>query len=407
MAITVTKTVHIPPEWLGEVSVPHPEGFFGIYVVECNTAYCRSSGVELIQIYGGTISSDVWGKYFQRCSDDNGRTWSQPSVIFRPQQTEAGTVRWNEGCLFLDEKENRLCHFVNYSIFPKTKVTQDVLRTTRILERISMDGGKTFRENQLIQRGHDAVNWADGATFGRNRIYVSFPAPLKLKNGKILLPVSKTPYAEDKANVFMMHEETGCMIGQWKGDRIEWDLSEIVTLDASLSSRGLCEPTLAEMADGTILMVMRGSNYGLADAPGHRWQSLSRDGGRTWSKPVPWTYRTGEPFYSPASGSRLIRNSGNGRLYWFGNITPANPQGSIPRCPLQIAEVDERIKAVIKESVEVIDTLQPEDGAETQLSNFRVYEDRLTHEFVLHLARIGERGGKDRTSPSYQYRIGI
>jgi len=405
MSITVAKTVHIPPEWLDEVAEPHPEGFFGIYVIECNTAYRFKTGQDLTQIYGGTISSDVWGKYFQRCSADNGSTWSPPAVIYRPRHTGAGTVRWNEGCLFLDEEENYLCHFVNYSIYTKNVITEDSEKRVRILERISTDGGQTFSEKQLIQRGHDETNWAAGVVCGQSRICVSFPAPLRLRNGRILLPISRTSYTKGNASVFTRQNEAGCMIGQWQDGHIDWDLSAMVSIPPSLSSRGLCEPALAEMADGSILMIMRGSNYGLAGVPGHKWQSLSQDGGRTWSAPVPWTYRTGERFFSPASGSRLIRNSCNGKLYWIGNITPDNPAASVPRYPLQIAEVDEQSKAIVKESVSIIDDRQAGDGPETQLSNFRVYEDRLTHEFVLHLARVGERGGKDRASPAYRYLI--
>jgi len=410
MSIAVTKTVHIPPEWLKEISSPHPEGYFGVFVVECNTAYCFNTGPELMQVYGGMIASDTWNKYFQRFSKDNGRTWSEPIVMYQPTPTAGGSIRWNEGCLFLDEEKNRLCHFVNYALFPKKVLTDDVLKTTRMLEQISVDGGKTFKKRQLIQRGHDETNWAEGVVYGQNRIYVSFSAPLKLKNGNILLPVTRSPNPAGYtgyASVYHMPEDAGCMIGQWNGGHIDWDLSAMLTLAPSVAAHGLCEPALAEMADGSILMIMRGSNYKLAGVSGHKWQSLSRDGGWTWSPPIPWTYHTGEPFFSPASGSRLIRNSGNGKLYWIGNITPVNPTGGVPRCPIQIAEVDEQKKLLIKDTVAVIDTLQPGDGPETQLSNFRVYEDRFTHEFVLYLARIGERGGKDRTSPSYQYWIRI
>ncbi len=405
MPIAVEKTVQIPAELLGEVSSQHTGGYSGVFVAECNTAYRFNTGPELVQIYGGMIASDVWNKYFQRFSEDNGQSWSPPAIIFRPMPTPNGSIRWNESCLFLDEEKNRLCHFTNYSMFPKTFLTAEVLKTTRILMRLSADGGRTFVAKQLVQRGYDQTHWAAGVVFGRNRLYVSFPAPLKLKNGTILLPVSRTPAPIGYPSLTLIPEDAGCLIGQWNGDQLEWELSGMVSVAPSLSARGLCEPTLAEMADGSILMIMRGSNYGLAGAAGCKWRSLSRDGGHTWSQPAPWTYHTGEPFFSPASGARLIRHAGNGRLYWFGNITPTNPNGNIPRCPLQIAEVDEASKTLIKDSVEVIDMRQPADGPETHLSNFRVYADRRTHEFVLHLARIGERGGKDRTSPSYQYRI--
>lgn len=61
--------------------------------------------------------------------------------------------------------------------------------------------------------------------------------------------------------------------------------------DPAASTRGTIEPTLAEMPDGRILMVMRGSNGGSKDPefkiPGYRWHSVSSDGGYHWTKPQP------------------------------------------------------------------------------------------------------------------------
>ena len=48
-----------------------------------------------------------------------------------------------------------------------------------------------------------------------------------------------------------------------------------------------------------------------------------------------------------------------------------------------------------------------EDSPFVQFSNFKVYEDRKTDEFVLTTARIQERSEKDITSPAYQYRLDI
>jgi hypothetical protein len=74
---------------------------------------------------------------------------------------------------------------------------------------------------------------------------------------------------------------------------------------------------------------------------------------------------------------------------------------------LQIAEVDEQKSAIIRETVFVIEDRQEGDSPFVQCSNFKVYEDRETHEFVLTMARIQERSEKDLSSPAYQYRIGV
>ena len=405
MKIHVTKTVDIPSESLLDEPVPNPY-YTGLPVIEVNTAYRRRAGRELLQVYGAMVASDAWGRYYQRISEDNGRTWSEPTVIFQPHQTEEGIHRWNEGALFLDEEKDRLLFFNNYSLYPETTHSRSVLGLTRIRMRMSSNGGPFSEPRQIIQRGHDEVNWADGVKFGTNCMHISFPAPLKLRNGKILLPVGRMPLNTLDTEGLLLPVEAGCMVGEWVGDYLEWDLGGMVGIDPNLSSRGLCEPALAELPDGAILMIMRGSNEGIR-ASGRRWRAISKDGARTWSKPEPLRYDTGEDFYSPASGSRLIRSSRNGKLYWLGNIVPENPEGSLPRQPVQIAEVDEHKVALKQDTVSVIDDRRSDDPPVVHLSNFRVYEDRETGEIVMNLARLFERGPKDNTSPSYQYRIRI
>jgi hypothetical protein len=60
------------------------------------------------------------------------------------------------------------------------------------------------------------------------------------------------------------------LIGTWTdGDRLQWTMSQRVQADPKRTTRGLIEPTLAELPDGHILMVMRGSNGGSADPDFH------------------------------------------------------------------------------------------------------------------------------------------
>jgi hypothetical protein len=306
-------------------------------------------------------------------------------------------------------------------------------------------GDEFSAPRQVIQKGYDETRWAEGVEFRKNSAQISFCAPVKLKSGRILLPIQICPLGSDFSKPFLIKEEAGCFIGaaapppvpfgslpkgstfgaspsenktgnrasssagQRKEYSIEWERSQMVKIDPALSSRGLCEPAIAELADGSLLMVCRGSNTTITHMPGYKWRAISRDGGRRWSAPEPFTYERGENFFSPATGSRLIRHSRTGRLYWIGNITPANPDGNRPRYPLQIAEVDEAAQALRKATVRVIEDRQAQDSPLVQFSNFRVYEDRETGEFVLLLARIQERQRDERktdlTSPAYEYRI--
>ena len=47
-------------------------------------------------------------------------------------------------------------------------------------------------------------------------------------------------------------------------------------------TRSLDEPAVAQMDDGTLMMIMRGSSTALQAMTGVKFFSVSRDGGRTW-----------------------------------------------------------------------------------------------------------------------------
>lgn len=380
----------------------------GVGIEQVNTCYAQRAGLRLFQVYALTAGDDAFGAFYQRTSDDNGRTWSQPTALFEPEQTQDGIVRRGESALFLDEERDALIHVYNHALYPAGHFTGDVERFTRVFVRISRDGGRTFGPDaQVVEKRFDPEHWASEVVYGWNSMPISFCAPVKTSDGCLLLPVQRCPLGSDFNNPGAIKWQAGCVIGRWLGDTLEWELNEMVCLPADVSSRGLCEPAIAELSDGALLMICRGSNAGLPDVPGYKWYSMSRDGGCVWSPPAPMTYADGREFFSPATGSRLVRHSRNGRLYWIGNIVPDYPDGNRPRYPLQIAEVDEDKRALISETVRVIEDRRTKDPPLVQFSNFRVYEDRETGEFVLTMARFQERGEHDLNSPAYQYRIPI
>lgn len=385
------RTIHLPMR--GEVGIE-----------QVNTCYAEPAGVRLYQVYAETAGSDAFGAFYERTSEDNGRTWSAPARWYEPEVTPQGVVRRGEGALFLDEGRGRLLQFYNHALYPEGHFSGEVERFHRIFYRVSGDGGRTWGEGrQIVVVGGDERSWAPGVVYGENGMAVSFCAPLQLADGTLVLPVQRCPRGFDAADPWSILWEAGCLLGRWAGDELAWQMGELVSLPAEVSTRGLCEPTFAELPEGRLLMVCRGSNVRRPDLPGHKWLSLSTDGGRTWSAAEPFTYAGGQPFFSPATGSRLLRLS-TGQLYWIGNIVPENPAGNSPRYPLQMAAVDEAGPGLIEESVRVIEDRRPGDAPSVQLSNFRVYEDRQTGELVLTMARFQERGEAYLHTPAYQYR---
>ncbi|HNC99054.1 MAG TPA: hypothetical protein PKW90_23165, partial [Myxococcota bacterium] len=118
-------------------------------------------------------------------------------------------------------------------------------------------------------------------------------------------------------------------------------------------------------------------------------------------------YAEGTPFYSPSSIHRMLRHGVTGKLYWIGNLCAEPPRGNHPRYPLVIAEVDETAAALRRETVTVIDDRHAHEGADVQLSNFSLLEDRETHQLELHLTTYGQESDpKDwATADSIRYRV--
>ncbi|NLX95809.1 MAG: exo-alpha-sialidase [Rhodopirellula sp.] len=269
--------------------------------------------------------------------------------------------------------------------------------------RVSTDGGRTWQfDEPIIQKGErfSAAHPIDGVHIGKNCYFLGDAGcrPIRTREGTVLVPVQMPPLDPSGEG---FHNPGGgwywldsrVLIGRWTDDNhITWDVSQPIEGNGDRTARGLYEPTLAEMPDGKILCVMRGSNGGPRDQshqwPSYKWLSVSSDGGHTWSEPAPWTYSDGEPFFSPASMSELFAHS-NGRTYWIGNLSPANCQANHPRWPLVIGRVDPKTHGLIRESLLVIDTKQP-DEEDVNLSHWHVFEDRLAGDIVIPMARAGK-----------------
>jgi hypothetical protein len=236
--------------------------------------------------------------------------------------------------------------------------------------------------------------------------------PIRTRAGRILIPAQTTPVGPDgeyfnPGGGYSFHEAS-VLIGQWThGDRLNWKISPPVSIDPARSTRGAIEPTLAEMPDGRILMVLRGSNGGTKDPdhriPSYRWHAVSADGGLTWSTPEPWTYTNGATFFSPSSCSQLLTHS-NGRCYWLGNICKTNAKANSPRHPFVIAQVDPATLQLIESTVTLIDQCRPGEDPSLTLSNFMAHEDRQTGEILLHMSRLFT---STATGDAYVYRIAV
>lgn len=239
--------------------------------------------------------------------------------------------------------------------------------------------------------------------------------PLTLPDGAILMPVQSAPTGPDgrywNPGGGYTYTDAMALHGRWKPDgRLAWTASDRVKADPSRSTRGLIEPTLAQLPDGRILMIMRGSNDRRLELPGCKWASISEDQGHTWSAPVPWTFTDGAPFFSPSACSQLLRHS-SGKLFWTGNICGQNPKGNSPRYPLILGEVDQDSGLLIRDSLCRLDDRQEGESENLTLSNFLIREDLQSGELLLHMTRFfpgpPKAGNPDWTADALIYRIKV
>lgn len=393
---------------------PNPPGASTAYEYEY---YSKPAGTEKIRLRFLDISNDIFDDGSLSFSSDNGRTWrdQRPNVVGK--KTTGGTLRRFECIGFTDPVENKLITLYLEGLFKHDDLLEGVSQYY-VNYRVSDDGGRTsLVDERIIQKGGDASGAYDAhhpfkdTWVGKNAIMLPLIPPIvRTKQGHLCLIVSRSLLGPDGKSYnpgggFTWLEEM-VLIGRWqKGGRIEWEPVAGLSLPPTKSTRGLDECTLAERPDGTLLLVMRGSNDAEGKIPGHKWFATSRDAGFTWSEIRPWGYADGSLFFSSASMCQLLPHS-NGKLYWLGNISAENARANLPRDIFSISEVDPRSHLLKKDTLFIIDRAQPQDPPDTQLSNFAAHEDRQTGEIIVNVPYFTNPGG-GWVGDTYRYRVGV
>lgn len=360
---------------------------------EYNAYYVEREGVKLRS--GNNVSGD------------NGRTW-KPSPI-TPDYSANLPFGYRRGGLMcgLDPASGRIVGALialdTEGLDPSIHEPEVGQEAYYLRVRVSLDGGTTWAYDEpMIQTGekYSKARPFDDLIIGRNALYLGDKGsiPVFTRDGKVLVPAQMTVLSENpdekwyRPNHAFTWTDAVVLIGTWNGEKYEWERSSRIAITPDLSTRGMIEPTLFEAPDGRILAVMRGSNGGQGDPefiiPSRRWQSISRDGGRTWSAPVPWTYDDGTDFFSPSSMSVLFRHS-SGRGFWIGNISETNCKANHPRNPLIFGEVDSETLLLKKDSLLTVDKIEEadKDRLPLNLCHTGIYEDRETKELVITYIR--------------------
>lgn len=380
-----------------------------------NSFYTRASGVEKRRTRAIETRSDLFDTDEFAYSNDNGKTWgdwqSVPSIFKEPR----GTRRLWTTPGFIDPTRDRLVTFVLEGLLPADD-PMDGMKHYFLRYRISEDGGRSnVTDEVIVQDGYTPDHPFDCIWVGKNSMMIGDlgSRPIRTRTGRILMPVQTTPIGPDgeyfNPGGGMTFHESAVVIGTWISERkISWTLSQRVSIDPARSTRGAIEPTIIEMPDGRILMVMRGSNGGTKDPdhriPSYRWHSISNDGGQTWSAAEPWTYHEdGVAFFSPSSCSQLLHHS-NGQYYWLGNINARNSKANSPRYPFFIGQVHPQSLKLMRQNLLKVDDRAADEDESVTLSNFMAHEDRQAGQVILHMSRFDV---STLTGDAYEYRIDV
>ncbi len=372
-------------------------------VAPCVKEFYVGPGLERWQLHAFESVSDVWDDIKQRFSNDNGRTWSDYEPLPMGQRFLKG-VRVQEGGLtrFYDPVAGvllgswvRIVHAGGFfNSFTYYRISRDQGRTWTEPKQLRYEDGEDFDPDTPLKPGFLKKNQGcPGYTITRH------------SNGTVLLCVGHANAPDDPDND-KRKEKAGalCFIGRWnaKAGDYDWTAGKRISGSPTITSRGMAEPVIAELRDTRVLMLLRGSDT--PQTPGRRWFSISADGGRTFGEIRELKYDDGSSFYTPSTMCSLIRHSVTGKLYYVGNISPTPPRGNAPRYPLIIAEVDEKIPALRRDSVTVIDDRRPGQAAGIQFSNFSLLENRETHEFELYITLFAAHPGQHwATADCYKY----
>lgn len=399
--------------------------------------YADHDGLTLIETLSSQSRSDFLDGTKQRVSHDNGKMWSDWETLYHYTDDNLNQGEhqraYLDGPVVYNPVYRHTVSFRTQQIWVGgyEKATKEYWSGNSADDAfhsfitVKGDDGTQYTEFIRYQSGDDfdPENWAKPSFVYRNYGFVIGNVVVD-ENGDILftMEVRMENLCElggmDINEIFpsMPTFPNGILVmrGKWNGERYVLTPGQPIVISDRLSSRGLNEPTMARLASGRILVIMRASNAVMSwrdrmrlepGTPGFKWYAYSDDNGETFSEVMPWHFDDGEVIYSSATYSRIIRDVRTGKHYWVGNITDHHVNGNWPRFPLNIVEIDEQYGTAKKKSLTVIDTRREGEPETVQLSNFNLIQNRENGYFEVVLSKYGQIPGNDWCSEVWMYEI--
>ncbi|MEX0643072.1 MAG: sialidase family protein [Pirellulales bacterium] len=368
-----------------------------------------------------------------RLSNDNGRTWSDyqtlpDDTVINVDPATGHSVRMWEGTdasiPFYDSRAGVLFQPWLQRVYG---IDSDGNENGKFYDfsyyRLSTDYGATWTPPKQLKYesgpDYDPSHPLDNLSF--NNAYIAENLTLT-SSGKLILGIGNTKALNGSDNIGGELMGAFNFSGTWNGltgaaADYTWQASNRVAISPTyvnsttpVSTRGLMETSTAQLQDGRVINLWRGSNKGLsgsaAAAGGHKWFSIADSEGQSLGPIQELKYDDGTRFYSASSRAWLFRSELTNKLYWFGNVTPDVPSGNRPRETLVIAEFDETLLAVKKDTLTIIDERAPDQPSLIQFNNFSILENPENHKIELMLTDYGADGHPSQLGGNaYKYTV--
>jgi predicted neuraminidase len=216
----------------------------------------RLSNGQLLTVWWVSAKNQPKGSIYGAFSADSGRTWSEPKVLIEDAVKASGDPN-----ILVDG--NKVFVF-STQVFVPNKINKSWIAMVR-----SEDDGKTWSKpvDVPIPRQYVAGKQHNG---------------IKLRDGTYMFGVAWDKWPEigmAARTEGEMDLTTGVMLSK---DGEHWTLHgavhTFVDKISPNSTNGLCEPSLVELENGEVLMILRSGDS-------FHYESRSNDGGVTWSAP--------------------------------------------------------------------------------------------------------------------------
>lgn len=263
------------------------------FIAESTTEHPRNSEGDIVVLRDGTLFA-AWSQFYGGAEDhaaarivavkstDGGSTWSQPVTI----QENQGKANVMSVSLLRSASGDVLFFYL----------IKNSLSDLKAYVRRSTDDTQTWSEPVLItpEPGYHVMNNA--------RI-------IQLKTGRLLAPVSTC------GTVFGKDDPFRTVVYRSDDDGKTWQRG---TTFLTAPKRGAMEPGLIEMKDGRVMQIIRTQT-------GYIWNSLSSDGGDTWSEAKQWNIEAPE---APTTITR-IPSTGDWLMILNPTVEWKNPEKTV------------------------------------------------------------------------------